>query len=408
MSDILYNGVDLSQWNGTVDFKQLKSGGFNFVILRAGYGRVASQKDSRFEEYYRKATEAGLEVGCYWFSYANTPADGIAEANAFLSAVKGKKFSFPCYYDVEDPNTSLKNGITKAALTGMVNNWCKAVEAAGYKAGIYTFYSAINRFNMNEIPYEKWLAKWSTSMGNCSPNEWGCWQYAVVGSSPESTRSGRIPGCNESEAVDTDYSFKDYPKIIGVSFADPTIKPVVPEKSVAEVAKEVWDGKWGNGEARRTKLELAGYNYDEVQAEVERIADNYNNDPKPEKKSIEEIAKEVWDGKWGNGEDRKNRLTQAGYNYDEVQAEVVRIAPTYSNTSQAQTVVAGKKIRFSNVKIYATATSNAPSRIITGNYFIYSDEVIKGRVRITNSVNYVGKTPVSKYVTGWINVSDIK
>lgn len=353
MSDIIYTGIDLSQWNGTVDFKKLKAGGYNFVILRAGYGRVASQKDTRFEEYYKKATEAGLEVGCYWFSYANTPDDGIAEANAFLSVIKGKKLSFPCYYDVEDPKTSLANGISRATLTNMVNNWCKTVEAAGYKAGVYTFYAAINRFNMAEIPYEKWLAKWSTSMGNCSPNEWGCWQYAVIGNTSECTRSGKIPGCDQCEAVDADYSFKDYPKIIGISFADPNYKPVKPEKSVEEVVKEIWEGKWDNGEERKRLLTEAGYDYNEVQREVEKLASNYSN---------------------GND----------------------------------STIIAGKKIRFNNINLYAAATSNAPSRIITGNYFIYSDEIIKGRIRITNTVEYVGKTPSGKYVTGWINVSDIK
>ena len=91
-----------------------------------------------------------------------------------------------------------------------------------------------------------------------------------------------------------------------------TVQPS--KKSVAEIAKEVIAGKWGNGADRKNRLEAAGYNYDEVQAAVNANA--------PAKKSVAEIAKEVIAGKWGNGADRKNRLEAAGYNYNEVQAEV--------------------------------------------------------------------------------------
>jgi len=408
MISYLYKGIDLSQWNGTVDFKALKAAGYHFVILRAGYGKVASQKDKKFEEYYKKATEAGLEVGCYWFSYANTAEDGFKEAQAFLSVIKGKKFSFPCYYDVEDHNTSLKSNISKATLTNMTNNWCKTVEAAGYKAGLYTFYSALNRFNLAEIPYEKWLAKWSTSMGNCSTKDWGLWQHAVIGHTNESTVYGNVPGTNVNGATDCNYAFKDYPSIIGVSFAkgtNKTPKNVTPTKSVKEVAKEVWQGLWGNGDERKKKLTEAGYDYDEVQKAVQAIAPASTNTTKPKKKSVKEIAKEVWQGLWGNDDERKKKLTEAGYDYDEVQKAV---SQTVSNASQAPTITAGKKVKFNKVKLYTSATANTSSKTITGNYFIYSTEVLKGRVRITNSANNVGKTPSSKYVTGWVNVSDIK
>ena len=91
------------------------------------------------------------------------------------------------------------------------------------------------------------------------------------------------------------------------------------KKSVAEVAKEVIDGKWGNGADREKKLTEAGYNYDSVQAEVNRILKGGNQ------KTINQIAREVIEGKWGNGEDRKKRLTAAGYDYNAVQKEVNRI-----------------------------------------------------------------------------------
>lgn len=88
------------------------------------------------------------------------------------------------------------------------------------------------------------------------------------------------------------------------------------KKSVEEIAKEVIAGKWGNGADRKKKLADAGYDYSEVQTKVNQLLNG------TAKKSVTEIAKEVIAGKWGVGADRKNRLTKAGYSYSEVQAKV--------------------------------------------------------------------------------------
>lgn len=94
-------------------------------------------------------------------------------------------------------------------------------------------------------------------------------------------------------------------------------KPSQPvKKSISEIAKDVIAGKYGNGAERQKKLEAEGYNYSEVQAEVNRQMGV------TAKKSVSEIAQEVIAGKWGNGADRKNRLTQAGYDYNAVQSKV--------------------------------------------------------------------------------------
>lgn len=90
-------------------------------------------------------------------------------------------------------------------------------------------------------------------------------------------------------------------------------------KDVTTVAKEVLAGKWGNGDDRKNRLTAAGYDYATVQAEVNRIA---NCDSSSTKKSVTEIAKEVIAGKWGNGSDRKKKLTAAGYDYAAVQKKV--------------------------------------------------------------------------------------
>lgn len=90
-----------------------------------------------------------------------------------------------------------------------------------------------------------------------------------------------------------------------------------PSPNLDDVAREVISGKWGNGQERVNRLTSAGYNYSEVQARVNALLSG-----SPSKKSIDEVAREVIQGKWGNGAERRSRLTQAGYDYNQVQKRV--------------------------------------------------------------------------------------
>ena len=103
---------------------------------------------------------------------------------------------------------------------------------------------------------------------------------------------------------------------------EPTSQPEPTKKSVDELAREVICGEWGNGFDRRIRLTQAGYDYDAVQKRVNEILTGTSA---PAKKSIDELAREVIRGEWGNGSDRRVRLTQAGYDYDAVQKRVNEI-----------------------------------------------------------------------------------
>lgn len=119
------------------------------------------------------------------------------------------------------------------------------------------------------------------------------------------------------------------------------------KKSVSEVAKEVIAGKWGNGTDRKASLEAAGYNYSEVQAEVNRQVSGSASTPTATK-SVATVAKEVIAGKWGNGDARKSALQAAGYDYSAVQKEVnaqlsgLSGSSGKSVTELAKEVIAGK------------------------------------------------------------------
>ena len=101
-------------------------------------------------------------------------------------------------------------------------------------------------------------------------------------------------------------------------------KPVTPSKSLDTIAREVIRGDWGNGDDRKSRLEKAGYSYQAVQAKVNEILGGSQKPTSPSK-SIDTIAREVIRGDWGNGKDRKNRLTAAGYNYNQVQKRVNKL-----------------------------------------------------------------------------------
>ena len=91
-------------------------------------------------------------------------------------------------------------------------------------------------------------------------------------------------------------------------------------KSIDTIAREVISGNWGNGSDRANRLRAAGYDYDAVQSRVNEILSGTNS--KPSGKSIDEVAREVIRGDWGNGQDRVNRLRAAGYDYNAVQKRV--------------------------------------------------------------------------------------
>ena len=113
------------------------------------------------------------------------------------------------------------------------------------------------------------------------------------------------------------------------------------KKTLDEIAKEVLAGQWGNGDARKNALQAAGYDYAAVQAKVNELCSGKAPTPA---KSVEEVAKEVLAGQWGNGDARKNALSAAGYDYNAVQAKVNQICTDGSKSidTVAREVIAGK------------------------------------------------------------------
>ena len=131
---------------------------------------------------------------------------------------------------------------------------------------------------------------------------------------------------NAKKACKTGYTvFNSKGEAVYPAAAAPVAPAAPAKKSNAEIAQEVMAGKWGNGGDRKARLTAAGYDYNAVQAEVNKLV-NGGAAPAPARKSNTELAQEVLAGKWGNGADRAAKLRAAGYDYDAVQAEVNRLA----------------------------------------------------------------------------------
>ena len=200
--------LDISVYQGRVDFNKMKAAGVKGVIIRCGYtgwGTTKSkQKDANFEENYKKAKEVGLPVGVYWYSCASTEAEAIEEANLTLEYIKGKQIDYPVYFDSEDNHWQRSLSISE--LSKVAKAFCETIEKAGYYVGIYASTSWLqDELDMSFLKdYDVWVAQYNT---RCTyTGNYGMWQYSSKG-------NGATYGCS-STYVDMNHCYKDYPTII--------------------------------------------------------------------------------------------------------------------------------------------------------------------------------------------------
>lgn len=294
-------GADISYAQPDPDYGSLKAAGVRFVIIRAGY---AGSPDRLCARHVSGCTDAGIDYGFYWYSYARNAAEARLEAAACVREIsKYPKPSYPVFFDAED--SYIANTVGVQGMTDIALAFIEAVEQSGYPSGLYTNPAWMEyRYDKQRIigTADIWLAAWTYDPNIPTRYDYGqtIWQWG------SETIAGRV--------IDADISFVDYPKRTAEWYEQHT------RKSVEEIAIEVINGDWGNGVERAARLEAAGYDYAEVQAEVNRILAEG-----ADKKSVEEIAVEVIRGLWGSGAERKARLEAAGYDYAEVQAKVNEI-----------------------------------------------------------------------------------
>jgi GH25 family lysozyme M1 (1,4-beta-N-acetylmuramidase) len=191
-------GIDISRWQSFPDFSRVKND-VDYVILQAGYGKYATQKDSSWNYNISNCKKNNIPVGVYWYSYARSVADAHLEAKACLEVIKGYKFEYPIYYDLEENLGAM--GMT--LVSNIATAFCSDLEAAGYFAGIYISRSPAQSYLTDNVKqkYALWLAEYSSNLNYSGPV--GMWQYSS---------SGKISGIDGN--VDMNYCYEDYPTLI--------------------------------------------------------------------------------------------------------------------------------------------------------------------------------------------------
>ena len=229
-------GADLSEFNNVTDWAALKEDGIDFVMLRLGYrgygiGTGKLKKDSRFQEYYRCAKEAGLLVGAYFFSQAISEEEAVEEAILAAQMLEGCELDFPVAYDWEiifHDSEARTDNVPVDVLTDCSIAFCQNIESYGYRSMIYqnkrTTLFKLDMPRLTDYPF--WLAEYGD--GPTFIYNYDMWQYSCT---------GQVNGIEGN--VDLNLCFKDFSKE-----GDPIISlpaPAYTPKSEAETTEPQTD-----------------------------------------------------------------------------------------------------------------------------------------------------------------------
>lgn len=172
--------IDISEWNCDINFNKVRNTGVTCVIIRAGYGKDPNQEDNKFQEYYRQAKSAGLNVGAYWYSYATSVDAAKAEVKNCMNTIGGKQFDLPVFLDVEEYRQAV---LPKRTLTDIISAFCDGIKSYGYDVGMYSAKSMlVDSAYPDELSskYLIWIAAPNTSYSDL-PSYVDLWQYSWNG-----------------------------------------------------------------------------------------------------------------------------------------------------------------------------------------------------------------------------------
>ena len=177
-------GIDVSKWNGSIDWNAVKNSGISYVIIRCGYRGSSTGvlvEDPKFKTNIQGATAAGLKVGVYFFTQAVNEVEAVEEASMVLSLVKGYGVSYPIFIDTERAN-GRADGLDRNTRTAVCRAFCETIRNAGYSAGVYASKSWFNdNLNYSSLSgYKIWLAQYASAP--TFANRYDMWQNSDKGS----------------------------------------------------------------------------------------------------------------------------------------------------------------------------------------------------------------------------------
>lgn len=194
-SGAIAQGVDVSQYNGAINWGQVAASGIKFTFIKVG--STKSGVDPYFAANITGAQAAGLKTGVYIYSYATTPEAAVNEANLVLQWIDGYTVNYPVVFDIED---SCHKSLSNQQLIDIINAFCTTIDAAGYYPVVYSNKNMfVNKLSI--CGWDKWVAQYNDT---CEYNNNVCfWQYSS---------KARVNGANGN--IDVNYQYKDYSGLI--------------------------------------------------------------------------------------------------------------------------------------------------------------------------------------------------
>ena len=204
-AETMKKGIDVSKWQGAIDWNKVKASGIEFAMIRAAYG---TDVDRLFDINYKNAKAAGMHVGCYLYTIAQSTEEAIKEADYLISILKGRQFEYPVAFDIED---SRQKGLTRERITEVAAAFCDRMEKAGFYVCIYSMKSWLtDKLLMDKLSrFDVWVAQWNaecTYTGN-----YGIWQHSD---------SGRCSGIDGNVDLESGRYKVDGKSILGIFSLD--------------------------------------------------------------------------------------------------------------------------------------------------------------------------------------------
>ena len=189
-------GIDVSKWQGDIDFSKLKSAGVEFVIIRIGSSTGINGEnfiDSKFIQNIKNANSVGIPVGVYFYSYANSVDKAISDAKWIIENIKDYKVELPIAFDWENWGSFNTYELSFFGLTNMAKRFMDTVKDAGYDAMLYSSKTYLENIWMS-VDYPVWLAHYTKNTN-----------YAVAYSYWQICSNGRVDGINGDVDIDIRY-----------------------------------------------------------------------------------------------------------------------------------------------------------------------------------------------------------
>lgn len=222
-----YQGIDVSKWQGRIDWSLVKNDGVQFAMIRSSFGWGTGSQDILFKTNYENAKKVNMPVGVYHYSYARTPEEAVKEAEYCYSVIKGKKFEYPVAYDMEESGVA---SLGREKVSAIAKAFCEKMQSYGYYVCIYANKHWLENYFTDDIfeKYDIWLAQWTTRPD--FNKVYGMWQKSS---------KGRVNGINGY--VDLNEAYKCYPSIMKYNGLNGYEKTATkPQKNTKKPEKKVY------------------------------------------------------------------------------------------------------------------------------------------------------------------------